>query len=93
MPMLRAVPSIMDVAASIDAAFRSDILDSAISRAFARGSFATFVLFGSPDAFSMPAAFFSKTAAGGVFVIKVKERSSKTVISTGMMSPACFAVR
>ena len=28
-----------------------------------------------------------RTAAGGVFVMNVKERSSKTVISTGVMRP------
>src|SRR3990172_13373173 len=32
------------------------------------------------------------TAAGGVFVMKVNERSSKTVISTGMMRPFSCAV-
>src|SRR5213078_695835 len=35
----------------------------------------------------MPAASLISTAAGGVFVMKVNERSSKTVISTGMMRP------
>src|SRR5213592_2866906 len=35
----------------------------------------------------MPAASMISTAAGGVFVMKVNERSSKTVISTGMMRP------
>ena len=35
----------------------------------------------------MPAASLIRTAAGGVFVMKVNERSSKTVISTGMMRP------
>ena len=33
------------------------------------------VLFGSPDADSNPAAFFSNTAAGGVLVIKLKDLS------------------
>jgi hypothetical protein len=41
---------------------------------------------GSPDADSIPAAFFKRTAAGGVFVINVNERSSKTVISTGIIN-------
>jgi len=31
----------------------------------------------------MPASFFSKTAAGGVLVMKVKDLSEKIVISTG----------
>ena len=48
---------------------------------------------GSADPFSRPAAFFKSTAAGGVLVMNVNERSAKTVITTGMMSPACCAVR
>jgi hypothetical protein len=32
------------------------------------------------------------TAAGGVLVMKVNERSSKTVISTGVMRPFACAV-
>src|SRR5436305_5715181 len=31
----------------------------------------------------MPASFFRRTAAGGVFVMKVKDLSEKIVISTG----------
>ena len=31
----------------------------------------------------MPASFFSRTAAGGVLVMKVKDLSEKIVISTG----------
>jgi hypothetical protein len=38
------------------------------------------------------AAFFSRFEAGGVFVMKVNERSEKTVITTGMISPASLAV-
>src|SRR5690606_21336073 len=41
----------------------------------------------------MPASFFKRTAAGGVFVTKVNERSSYTVISTGMIIPAWSEVR
>ena len=37
----------------------------------------------------MPSASRSSTAAGGVLVMNVNERSSKTVISTGMMVPLC----
>ncbi len=65
--MLRAVPSIMRVAASMFAALRSFILSSAIFCASARGSLATLFLFGSPEALSIFAAFFRRTAAGGVF--------------------------
>ncbi len=35
----------------------------------------------------MPSACLISTAAGGVLVMKVNERSSKTVISTGMIVP------
>ena len=80
--MLRAVPSTILIAASTLAALRSVILLSAISRTLSRPSLATFCLLGTPDAFSKPAAFFKRTAAGGVLQTKVKERSSNTVIST-----------
>lgn len=49
---------------------------------------ATFVLFGVPDPFSTPAAFFKRTAAGGVFVTKVNDLSSYTEITTGIIIPA-----
>src|SRR5699024_4602162 len=91
-PILRAVPSTMRIAASTSAAFKSSIFDSAISFTVSRLTVATFVLFGSPDALSIPAAFFNKTAAGGVFVINVNERSSNTVISTGIIKPALSCV-
>ena len=38
--------------------------------------FATFFLLGSPEADSIPQAFLMRTAAGGVFVMNVKERSA-----------------
>ena len=53
---------------------------------------ATLSLFGTPEAVSMPQAFLIRTAAGGVFVMKVKERSSNTVITTGIIRPASFFV-
>ncbi len=74
--MLRAVPSIMRIAASTSAAFRSCIFDSAISLTCAFVTVATLFVLGSPEPFSTPAAFLSKTAAGGVFVMKSNERSS-----------------
>ena len=52
----------------------------------------TFVLFGSFEPAAMFAAFFRSIAAGGLFVMKVKDLSLKTVITTGRMSPACFWV-
>jgi hypothetical protein len=45
-------------------------------------------VFGSPEPFSTFAAFFNNTAAGGVFVTNVNERSSYTEITTGMINPA-----
>src|SRR5216684_1004092 len=41
----------------------------------------------------MPAARRRRIDAGGVLVMKVKERSEKTVITTGMISPCCPCVR
>jgi hypothetical protein len=73
--MLRAVPSTIRIAASIEAAFRSGIFNCAISRTLSLDNVPTFFLFGFPDAVSLLQAFFSYTAAGGVFRIKVKERS------------------
>ena len=73
--MLRAVPAIMRMAASTLAALRSGIFSSAISRTCACVIVATFVLFGTPDAVSMLHAFLMRTAAGGVLVMKEKERS------------------
>src|SRR5690625_3140044 len=90
--MLRAVPSTIRIAASTSAALRSCILVSAISFTLSRLTVATLLTFGSPEALSIPAAFLSNTAAGGVFVINVNERSSNTVISTGIIMPAWSCV-
>src|SRR5699024_6654461 len=51
-----------------------------------------FSLLGTPEALSIPEAFFNKTAAGGVLVIKVKDLSAYTVITTGIIIPACSLV-
>ena len=48
--------------------------------------------FGSAEPFSSRSASLIRTAAGGVFVMNVNERSSKTVISTGVIRPFCRAV-
>src|SRR6266508_181597 len=90
--MLRAVPAITFIAASTSRAFRSGIFVSAIWRTCSRRSRPTLSRFGSADPFSRLSASLISTAAGGVFVMKVKERSSKTVISTGMMRPFSCAV-
>ena len=83
MPMLRAVPATMRMACSTSLAFRSGILVSAISRSWRCETLPTFVRFGSAEPLSTPAARFSSAAASGALVTKVKERSSKTVISAG----------
>src|SRR6185369_12443110 len=87
MPMDRAVPSIIRIADSTLAALRSGILSVAMSRTCFLVTRATLVLFDVAEPLSTPAAFFSRTAAGGVFVMKVKLRSENTVISTGMIIP------
>ena len=83
--MLRAVPAIMLIAASTDAAFRSGIFSSAILRTSSLEIVATLVLFGTPDAVFRLQAFFNRTAAGGVLVMKLKLLSAYTVITTGMI--------
>jgi DNA-directed RNA polymerase beta' subunit len=71
-PILRAVPSTIRMAPSTSIALRSFIFSSAISRTFARETLPTFSRLGSPDAVSIPKAFFNKIDAGGVFVMKLK---------------------
>ena len=90
--MLRAVPAMTFMASSTSRAFRSGIFASAIERSCAWLSLPTLMRFGSPDPDSIPSASLMRTAAGGVFVMNVNERSSKTVISTGMMRPFSCAV-
>ena len=53
--MLRAVPSTIFIAPSIDVALRSASLVSAIFFTWARVIFPTFSLFGLPEPFSIPA--------------------------------------
>src|SRR5579862_4982886 len=91
-PRLRAAPSMVRIAASMLSAVRSGILSWAISRTCARVTLPTFFLLGSPEPFSMPAARLSSTAAGGVLVTKVNDRSAYTVMITGMMRPPCPCV-
>ena len=57
MPIERAVPAIMLIAASSEAAFRSGILVSAIFWQSALDSLATLVLFGTAEPDSIPQAF------------------------------------
>src|SRR6266487_1113199 len=91
-PMDCAVPAMMRIAWSTSRAFRSGIFVSAIWRTWALVSRPIFSRFGSPEPFSTRSASLIRTAAGGVLVMNVKERSSKTVISTWMMRPFSCAV-
>src|SRR5262249_31519325 len=75
MPMLRAVPFTLLMAASSEAAFRSGIFCLAISATCFSVTLPTLSLFGVPDPLAMPAARFKSTAAGGVLVMNVNERS------------------
>src|SRR5512138_3608200 len=96
MPMDRAVPSMVRIAASTEPAVMSCIFIFAICSTCLRVTFPTFSLPGvcapEPFFFSVwrPAAFLRRIAAGGVLSWKVKERSAYTVMMTGMMS-ASFA--
>ena len=74
--MFLAVPSTMLAAASTVYAFKSGIFICAISNNFARLIVATLFFFALSEPLETPAAFFNKSDAGGVFVIKVKVRSS-----------------
>src|SRR5207244_4738916 len=75
-PIDRAVPSMIFIAALTSLAFRSGIFCSAISRTFERLIVPTLVRLGSPDPLSSPAFCLMRTAAGGVFVMNLNERSS-----------------
>ena len=73
--MLLAVPAIMLIAASTVAAFKSGIFNSAIFLTCSFVNLPTLVLFGTPEPLSNPNSYFIRTAAGGVFKIKLKDLS------------------
>src|SRR6266508_923249 len=75
-PIERAVPSMILMAWSTSRAFKSSSLVSAIWRTWSRVSRPTFSRLGSPEPLGIPSASLISTAAGGVFVMNVKERSS-----------------
>src|SRR5262249_6563194 len=75
-PIDCAVPATMRIACSMSRALRSGIFVSAIWRTWSRVSRPTFSRFGSPEPFSTRSASLIRTAAGGVLVMKSKERSS-----------------
>src|SRR4051794_40558603 len=98
MPIDRAVPAMLRLADSRLVVFMSCILSWASSVSCFWVTLPTLVLLGSlePDpgflVVARPAAFFRSTLAGGVLRMKVKERSEKTVITTGMIMSPCWAV-
>ncbi len=75
MPMLRAVPSTVRMAESMESVLRSTSLVCAISRTWARVTLPILSLCGTAEALAIPAARLSSTAAGGVFTTKVNDRS------------------
>src|SRR4030065_2023878 len=90
--MLRAVPSIVLMAAPRPFTSRSVILSLAISSTLARGIRPLFSRVGVLLPFSSPAALRSRTDAGVVLGMKAKDRSAYTVIPTGMIIPSWDAV-
>src|SRR6266542_6788344 len=92
MPMLRAVPSTVRMAASMESVLRSTSLVWAISRTCARVTLPILSLCGTAEALAMPAARLSRIAAGGVLTTKVKDRSWKIVTTTGRINPSCEPV-
>src|SRR4051812_29500180 len=94
-PIERAVPAMIFIAWSTSCALRSLSFFSAMARSWSWLMRPTFSRCGSPEPFSMPIAWRISTAAGGVLVMKVNERSSKTVMTTGIvvpMSPCVWAL-
>src|SRR5271154_4302335 len=87
MPIERAEPAIMLQAASMSLALRSCIFCFAISRICALVIVPTLSVPGVFDPFSIFAAFLMKKLLGGILVMKVKLRSEKAVITTGIGVP------
>ena len=92
-PMLRAVPSIIFTAPSKLTALRSGIFCFEMWCNWVRDIWPTFSLGGTPDPLMMPAAFFKRSEAGGVFVTKEKLRSLYMEMTTGIILPSSFWVR
>ena len=76
MPIERAAPSTVRTADSSRVVFKSGSFVWAISLTWARVTCPTLVRLGSHDPLMIPAAFFRRTAAGGVLVTKENERSA-----------------
>src|SRR5215218_3702962 len=93
MPMLRAVPSMTLMPASMSLTLRSAIFVSAIWRTWSRVTRPTVSRFAVAAPLSIPAALRRRSGAGGVLRTNVNERSSKIVICAGMTCPLLSAVR
>src|SRR5665213_2727374 len=92
-PIERAVPAMIFLAASISLALMSGILILAMSSSCLFVSLPTLLRLGSFEPDSILSACLMRNDAGGVLVTNVNVRSSNTVISTGMIMPACEDVR
>src|SRR5205814_3702112 len=92
MPMLRAVPATIFVAASRSVVFSSGSLRCAISRSCASVTLAAASRPGVAEPDATPAARRNRKLVGGVSTRIWYDRSSNTVISTGTRSPRCPAV-
>src|SRR5437660_12467893 len=88
MPIDRAVPRTLLIAASTEAAFKSGIFCLAISSTCFAVTLPTLSLLGVPDPFAIPAARLSSTEAGGVLVINVNDRSLYPLTTTGTIRPS-----
>src|ERR1700734_871470 len=86
--MLRAVPFTLRTAAATSKQFRSGIFSLAISSTCFSVILPTLFLLGSADPLAILTARLISTGTGGVFVMNVKDRSEKIVITTGMISPS-----
>src|ERR1700742_4855475 len=87
MPIDRAEPITICMAASTSLAFKSFIFSSAILRTCSFVTEPAKSRAGVLDPLSSFAAFFKKYEAGGVFMSKVKDLSENTVIVTGIGMP------
>src|SRR5439155_6119837 len=84
-PIERAVPATVRIAASSDWQFRSGSFVFAISSTCFAVTVPTLFLFGSAEPLAMFAARLRRIDAGGVLVMKLYDRSTYTVTTTGMI--------
>src|SRR5690606_319345 len=91
--MLLAVPATILMAASTEKAFKSTILSLAIASTCSQETDPTLFRLGSPEPPLTPDTSTSCTATGGVLMIKSKDLSLYTVITTGNTLPALSWVR